>query len=124
MVKEILMLSDGDATIEVYNDLCLCNGQTVQATPNYRQAGPWYDLVNVVWEDTEPDIPIMYLPARVLAFVRKEGNDTEVDEGKYALIHSVEKKDLVKNMSLLTTQYNMEYHQGNSGKPKLTLIDI
>eukprot|EP00957_Ditylum_brightwellii_P129799 9900574-Ditylum_brightwellii.AAC.1 len=93
----------GDATIEVYNELCLCNSQTVQATLNYKQAGPWYDVVNIVWEVTESDSPNVYVPTMVLAFVNMDGNNTEVDEGKYALIHLVEKKVLVKNKTLLTT---------------------
>jgi hypothetical protein len=99
-------------SIEVYNEVTLRDGSYIRAFPNYRGEGPWYDFVNVQWEDVNGQS--YQLPAQCLAFYKRDGECM-------AIIQSVELESVGKvqgySNSVLTTHYNMQ--RTRSGVPQL-----
>jgi hypothetical protein len=90
-------------TFEIWTEVRLRNDSLIRADPNYRKSGPWYDFVNVQWENL--------LPARVLCFFNKREGD---DDEPQALVHGVDERSVGKlskgfSNSILTTHYRMDY---------------
>ena len=117
LVRDELLVIETDVdTLEVYNEVILRDGSYVRACPNYRGEGPWFDFVNIQWENDmgEPYL----LPARCLAFYKKN-NDCMV------LLQSVDMKSDGKvagcRNSILTTHFKMQYTR--NGNPVLYSVN-
>lgn len=106
--EKILEVETDIEIIELYNEVILRDGSYVRAYPNYRGEGPWFDFVNIQWEDEmgEP----YFLPAQCLAFYKK--NDECM-----VLVHSVDIKSDGRitgyRNSILTTHYKMQCSRSN-----------
>lgn len=102
--------------LELYNEVILRDGSYVRASPNYHGEGPWFDFVNIQWEDDEGEA--YFLPARCLAFYRKS-NECMV------LVHSVDVKSNGRvpgyRNSILTTHFKM--HCSRNGTPVVYSIN-
>jgi hypothetical protein len=104
VVQKILEVEPTLDQVEVYNEVTLRDGSYVRAFPNYRGDGPWYDFVNIQWED-DVNGDSYLLPAQVLAFYQRNGECM-------AIVQSVELESDGKvpgyANSVLTTHYNMQ----------------
>jgi hypothetical protein len=83
IVTNLLTLEPGMDMFEIYTEVKLRNDSLIRAVPNYRKSGPWYDFVNVQYEEE-------LLPARALCFYRKK--EEEGVDVPYALVHGIDKK--------------------------------
>jgi len=102
--SKLLEIETDMDTLEIYNEVILRDGSYVRAFPNYRGEGPWFDFANIQWEDDRGEA--YFLPARCLAFYKKNGNCM-------ALIHSVDAKSDGRvagcRNSILISHFKMEY---------------
>ncbi len=93
----------------------------LRATPNYCKTGPWYDFVNVKWDENPPRL----YPARCLAFYKKRNSDNESVQ-IMALIHGADKyKGHASSLftdTLLTSHHVFEYT--STKKPKIYAIPV
>jgi hypothetical protein len=64
--EKLLEVETDVEVIEIYNEVVLRDGSYVRAYPNYRGEGPWFDFVNIQWEDENGEP--YFLPAQCLAF--------------------------------------------------------
>jgi len=117
LVCEGLLEIETDVNIlDLYNEVVLRDGSYVRASPNYRGEGPWFDFVNIQWEDDNGEP--YFLPARCLAFYRKN-NDCMV------LLQSVDIKSDGKvagcRNSVLTSHFKMQYSR--NGVPVLYCVN-
>lgn len=103
VIQKLLESEPSLEEIDVYNEVVLRDKMYVRAHPNYRREGPWYDFVNVQWEDSSGDSYL--LPAQCRAFYKK-------GEECMAVVQSVditsEGKVRGNFNSVLTTHYNMQ----------------
>jgi hypothetical protein len=103
VVEKLLEVQPHVDLVEVYNEVILRDGSYIRAFQNYRGEGPWYDFVNIQWEDLT-GIPYL-LPAQCLAFY-KDNNEC------MAIIQSVEQDSCGKvpqyNNTVLTTHFKMQ----------------
>lgn len=111
----------------IYNEVILRDNSRLRASPNYTNAGPWYDYVNVSWEKwASGGIETYLLPAKCLCFFEKESQQSGIME-IFALIHSVDQASTGKvkgrtGSTLLTRHYNMEYD--NKGRPVSHVVPV
>jgi hypothetical protein len=103
VVCDKLLEVETGSVVEVFNEVILRDGSYVRACPNYRNEGPWFDFVNVQWEDE--DGKAYLLPAQCLAFYKKNNECL-------ALVQSV---DITSNgkvnghrNTVLVTHYRMQ----------------
>ena len=112
VVNKLLELLPESNCIEVYCEVILRDGSYIRAFPKYHGVGPWYDFVNIQWEDAT-GAPYL-LPAQCLAFYQKEGECM-------AIVKSVDQESMGKlshyRNSVLTTHYKMQCTR--SGAPIL-----
>ena len=111
---------------EIYNEVVLRDNARLRASPNYSNAGPWFDYANVSWEKlTDGVVETYLLPAKCLCFFRSECKETAVEE-IMALIHSVDQfsegKIADRADTLLTRNYRMEYDK--KGKPVTHVVPV
>lgn len=103
VVQKLLEVEPTGDQVEVYNEVTLRDGSYVRAFPSYRSEGPWYDFVNIQWEDVD-GVPYL-LPAQCLAFYQINGECM-------AIVQSVDLESDGKVPgycnSVLTTHYNMQ----------------
>ena len=116
VVRKIIEEMQEYIEVEVYCKVILRDGSCVRAFENYRGEGPWYDFVNVQWEDENR---VSYLlPAQCLAFYKKNGCCM-------AVIQSVDQDSVGKVPrcmdSVLTTHYHMQCTK--SGVPVLYSVN-
>ena len=110
ITSKLLELESLIDEFSIFTEVVIRNGSRVKATPNYRQSGPWYDLVNVQWGETE------MIPARVLCFYPKWDNILQKNF-PYALVHTVDESIIGKKFpggykdSILTRHYKMQYQR-------------
>lgn len=106
--EKLLEVETDLEVIEIYNEVVLRDGSYVRAYPNYRGEGPWFDFVNIQWEDENGEP--YFLPAQCLAFYKK--NDECM-----VLIHSVDMNSdgriTSHRNSILTTHYKMQCTRNN-----------
>ena len=107
---------------EIHCEIQLRDGSRVRATPNYGKTGPWYDFVNVKWDND----PSGLYPARCLAFYQKRSCDEDGSPQVMALIHGADKPKARGSSSfvdtLLTSHYAFEYT--SSKKPKIYAVPV
>jgi Plavaka transposase len=106
---------------EIHCEVQLRDQSRIRATPNYGQTGPWYDFVNVKWDENPPRL----YPARCLAFYQKQN----FDDGSIQLMALIHGADKHKGRgpalfvdTMLTSHYEFEYT--SSKKPKIYAIPV
>jgi hypothetical protein len=110
ITNKLLELESQIDEFSIFTEVVIRNGSRVKACPNYRQSGPWYDLVNVQWGETE------MIPARALCFYPKWDNFLQ-KMVPYALVHGVDQSISGKKLSggykdsILTRHYKMQYQR-------------
>jgi len=106
---------------ELHCEVQLRDQSRLRATPNYCKTGPWYDFVNVKWDENPPRL----YPARCLAFYKKRNSDNESVQ-IMALIHGADKyKGHASSLftdTLLTSHHVFEYT--STQKPKIYAIPV
>jgi hypothetical protein len=106
---------------EIHCEVQLRDQSRIRATPNYGQTGPWYDFVNVKWDENPPRL----YPARCLAFYQKR-NHEDGSIQLMALVHGADKprgrETSLFGDTLLTSHYFFEYT--SSRKPKIYAIPV
>ena len=116
VVDKLLEFEADSQNIEVYNEVILRDGSYVRAFHNYRGEGPWFDFVNIQWEDHTGASYL--LPAQCLAFYKKEGDCM-------AIVQSVDVDSAGRvpgySNSVLTTHYRMQC--ARSGVPTLYSVN-
>ena len=116
VVRKILEDLPEYTDVEVYCEVVLRDGSCVRAFENFRGEGPWYDFVNVQWEDENGASYL--LPAQCLAFYKK-------NNGCMAVVQSVDQDSVGKVPrcmdSVLTTHYHMQCTK--SGVPVLYCVN-
>ena len=108
MINALKVLEPNIKIFDVYNEVLLRGCIWIRAFPNYRQSGPWFDYVNIKWEDYG------LIPARVLCFYKKEIEEEKCE--LMALVHSCRlslpnNSCSVKGFSdtVLTSHWKLEY---------------
>lgn len=121
LVKDYLLSTEsGMQSFEIYNEAILRDDTWIRAFPMYRKEGPWFDFVNVQWEDTG------MFPAKCVCFYKKQNEDG----GKtfMAIVHVVDEKSRGKIPgfadSPLTCHYYMKYHRGQPVLHSVPLASI
>ena len=108
VINALEVLEPNINIFDVYNEVLLRGCIWIRAFPNYRQSGPWFDYVNIKWEDYG------LIPARVLCFYKKEIEEEKCE--LMALVHSCRlslpnNSCSVKGFSdtVLTSHWKLEY---------------
>jgi hypothetical protein len=112
IIKKTLLQHESNMSyFEIYNEAILRDGSYVRAFPMYRNESPFYDFVQVQWEESS-------YPAKVVCFYKKTCQCSESDEGSNlrALVHVVDEKSLGKvkgySNTFLFSYYNLKYDRG------------
>jgi len=110
--KTLLQHEQTMSVFEIYNEVILRDDSYIRAFPMYRNESPFYDFVQVQWEDAAH-------PAKVVCFYRKTmfghnpGND---NSSLFALVHVVDEKSVGKvrgyTNTFMSTHYNLKYERG------------
>jgi hypothetical protein len=122
--KTLLQHESAMSYFEIYNEAILRDDSYVRAFPMYRNESPFYDFVEVKWEDS------LY-PAKVVCFYKKSvQGSVDADDGSNlcALVHVVDEKTMgkVKGFSntFLSTHYNLKYERGQPTLYSVPLASI
>jgi hypothetical protein len=114
IIKKTLLQHESTMSFfEVYNKAVLRDGSYVRAFPMYRNETPFYDFVQVQWEESS-------YPAKVVCFYKKssDASDVSVDDGTHlcALVHVVDERSLGRirgySNTFLSSHYNLKYERG------------
>ena len=114
IIKKTLMQHESEMSFfQIYNEAILRDGSYIRAYPVYRNEAPFYDFVQIQWEDSSH-------PAKVVCFYKRScnRNDPILDDSSnlYALVHVVDEKSLGKvrgySNTFLSTHYNLKYERG------------
>jgi hypothetical protein len=107
--KSLLQHETSMSVFEIYNEVILRDDSYIRAFPMYRNESPFYDFVQVQWEQDSS------YPAKVVCFYKRK-NDGEDSFSLYALVHVVDEKSMGKvrgfTNTFLSTHYNMKYERG------------
>jgi hypothetical protein len=122
--KTLLQHESAMSYFEIYNEAILRDDSYVRAFPMYRNESPFYDFVEVKWEDSS-------YPAKVVCFYKKSvQGSVDADDGSNlcALVHVVDEKTMgkVKGFSntFLSTHYNLKYERGQPTLYSVPLASI
>lgn len=109
---------------EIYNEAILRDDSYIRAFPRYRNESPFYDFVQVQWEDS-------VYPAKVVCFYKRSNVDSVMTDDAchlFALVHVVDEKSSGKvhgySNTFLSTHYNMKYERGQPTLYSVPLASI
>ena len=109
IIKKCLLQHETSMNVfEVYNEVILRDDSYIRAFPMYRNESPFYDFVQVQWEESS-------YPAKIVCFYKRR-IDGEECFSLYALVHVVDEKSMGKvrgfSNTFLSTHYNLKYERG------------
>eukprot|EP00980_Cylindrotheca_fusiformis_P011166 scaffold2562_cov78-Cylindrotheca_fusiformis.AAC.2 len=103
---------------ELYNEVVIRNGTRIRAWPNYRRSGPWYDYVDIQWDNG-------CHPGRALGFYKKKDGETG-EQVIFAVVHVADEqsKNNIRGTipAILTDHYKMKYGGPGSSSPRAPAI--
>ena len=126
IIKKTLLQHESTMSLfEIYNEAVLRDGSYVRAFPMYRNETPFYDFVQVQWEESS-------YPAKVVCFYRRasESSDGSLDDENNlcALVHVVDERSLGRlrgySNTFLCTHYNLKYERGQPTLYSVPLASI
>jgi Plavaka transposase len=120
--KTLLQHESTMSSFEIYNEAILRDDSYIRAFPMYRNESPFYDFVQVQWEDSSH-------PAKVVCFYKRPHHGLGAEEdGLCALVHVVDEKTFGKvrgySNTFLSTHYNLKYERGQPTLYSVPLASI
>ena len=126
IIKKTLLQHESAMTyFALYNEAVLRDGSYIRAFPMYRNETPFYDFVQVQWEESS-------YPAKVVCFYKRSCHDSDTitmdDNNPYALVHVVDERSLGRvrgySNSFLFSHYNLKYERGQPTLYSVPLASI